>query len=122
MLARSAARAGLPRPGAPRPWHLRRLAIEGARGYYGAMDSGLFAKVLSSPEVIVTSLALIFLLPLVFFIASTRSRRRSVRVAPRPGAARLRRAAAVPAPWPGPRSAARAAPPEEKDEEPEDLA
>ena len=47
------------------------------------MDSGLFAKVLTSPEVLVVSLALIFLLPLVFFIASTRSRRRFVRVSPR---------------------------------------
>jgi len=88
------------------------------------MDSGLFAKVLSSPEVIVASLALIFLLPLVFFIASTRSRRRFVRAAPRAAAARPRRAAAAPAPAPSPgrRSAARAAPPEENDEEPEDRA
>jgi len=76
------------------------------------MDSGLFAKVLSSPEVIVTSLALIFLLPLVFFIASARSRRRFVRAAPRPAAARLKRTAAAPA----------ASRPAEKDEEPEDRA
>lgn len=61
-----------------------------ARGYYGAMDSGLFTKVLTSPEVIVTSLALILLLPLVFFIASTRSRRRLVRVSPRSSAGRVR--------------------------------
>ena len=79
------------------------------------MDSGLFAKVLSSPEVIVTSLALIFLLPVVFFIASTRSRRRFARLAPRPGS---RAAAARP-----PRKAAAPAPrPAEKDEEPEDRA
>jgi hypothetical protein len=76
------------------------------------MDSGLFAKVFSSPEVIVVSLALIFLLPLVFFIASTRSRRRLVRVGPRGPAAGSRRAAR---PAPAPR-------PEEKDEEPEDRA
>jgi hypothetical protein len=72
------------------------------------MDSGLFTKVLSSPEVIVASLALIFLLPLVFFIASTRSRRRFIR-APRPAAVRPRPAA------PAPR-------PDEDDEEPEDRA
>jgi hypothetical protein len=78
------------------------------------MDSGLFAKVFSSPEVIVASLALIFLLPLVFFIASTRSRRRFVRAGPRPAAAGARRAA-TPGPAPAPR-------PAEKDEEPEDLA
>ncbi len=71
------------------------------------MDSGLFTQVLTSPEVIVTSLALILLLPLVFFIASTRSRRRLVRVVPRSargrtgssarGAARRPSAAAAPA-------------------------
>ncbi len=58
------------------------------------MDSGLFTRVLSSPEVIVASLALILLLPLVFFIASTKSRRRLVRVVPRAGA-RTRSAAAA---------------------------
>ena len=73
------------------------------------MDSGLFAKVLSSPEVIVASLAQIFLLPLVFFIASTRSRRRFVRSTARTAAAR-------------PRLAAPARRPAEKNEEPEDQA
>ena len=53
------------------------------------MDSGLFTKVFTSPEVLAVSLALVFLLPLVFFIASTRSRRRMVRVVPR-GSGRLR--------------------------------
>ncbi|MGO9308029.1 MAG: hypothetical protein ACLQDL_03285 [Spirochaetia bacterium] len=43
------------------------------------MDSGIFVQVLSSAEVIAASLVVILLLPLVFFIASTRSRRRSVR-------------------------------------------
>ena len=36
------------------------------------MDSGVFGQVFSSWEVIVTSLILMFLLPLVFFVASTR--------------------------------------------------
>jgi len=53
------------------------------------MDSGLFTKVLTSPEVLVVSLALVLLLPLVFFIASTKSRRRLVKVVPR-GSGRLR--------------------------------
>jgi len=43
------------------------------------MDSGLYSKVFSSPEVIAASLFLILLLPLVFFIASTKSRRKLVR-------------------------------------------
>jgi hypothetical protein len=43
------------------------------------MDSGLFVQVLSSTEVIAAALFLILLLPLVFFIASTRSRKRFVR-------------------------------------------
>jgi len=42
------------------------------------MDSGLYAKVFTSTEVIAASLFLILLLPLVFFIASTKSRRRLV--------------------------------------------
>jgi hypothetical protein len=45
------------------------------------MDSGLYTKVFTSTEVIAASLFLILLLPLVFFIASTRSRRRFVRPA-----------------------------------------
>jgi hypothetical protein len=94
------------------------------------MDSGLFAKVLSSPEVIVASLALIFLLPLVFFIASTRSRRRFVRTVPRlaaprakgaaPAAARGAASAAAPSGAPAPARPPRRS--EENDEEPEDLA
>jgi hypothetical protein len=49
------------------------------RRYYDAMDSGLYTKVFTSAEVIAASLFLILLLPLVFFIASTKSRRRFVR-------------------------------------------
>ena len=91
------------------------------------MDSGLFTKVLSSPEVIVASLALIFLLPLVFFIASTRSRRRFVRAAPRAAASRTRRAAPAEARTraTGPaseRASGPAAGPGQKNEGPEDLA
>ena len=44
------------------------------------MESGLYVKVFSSVEVIVACLFLILLLPLVFFIASTKSRRRFIRV------------------------------------------
>jgi hypothetical protein len=44
------------------------------------MESGLYVQVFSSVEVIVACLFLIFLLPLVFFIASTKSRRKFVRV------------------------------------------
>jgi len=40
------------------------------------MDSGLYLSVLSSWEVIAACLFLMFLLPLVFFIASTNSRKR----------------------------------------------
>ncbi len=40
------------------------------------MDSGLYLSVFSSWEVIAACLFLMFLLPLVFFIASTSSRRR----------------------------------------------
>ena len=43
------------------------------------MESGLFVQVLTSGEVIAASLFLMLLLPLVFFIASTRSRRKFVR-------------------------------------------
>jgi hypothetical protein len=43
------------------------------------MESGLFVQVITSAEVIAAALFLIFLLPLVFFIASTRSRRKFVR-------------------------------------------
>jgi hypothetical protein len=61
------------------------------------MDSGLYTKVFTSTEVIAASLFLILLLPLVFFIASTRSRRRFTasprrsarpRVRPQPAAPR----------------------------------
>lgn len=45
------------------------------------MESGLYVQVFSSVEVIVACLFLIFLLPLVFFIASTKSRRKFVRAA-----------------------------------------
>jgi hypothetical protein len=48
------------------------------------MESGLYVQVFSSVEVIVAALFLIFLLPLVFFIASTKSRRRFVRLPARP--------------------------------------
>lgn len=40
------------------------------------MDSDLYLHVFSSWEVIATSLILMLLLPLVFFVASTRSRNR----------------------------------------------
>jgi len=40
------------------------------------MDSGLYLSIFSSWEVIAACLFLMFLLPLVFFIASTSSRRR----------------------------------------------
>jgi hypothetical protein len=40
------------------------------------MDSGLYLSIFTSWEVIVACLFLMFLLPLVFFIASTNSRRR----------------------------------------------
>jgi hypothetical protein len=43
------------------------------------MESGLFVQVFTSAEVIAASLFLILLLPLVFYIASTRSRRKFVR-------------------------------------------
>jgi len=56
------------------------------------MESGLFVQVLTSAEVIAAALFLIFLLPLVFFIASARSRRRFVR-AP----ARVKKAKPAPA-------------------------
>jgi hypothetical protein len=57
------------------------------------MESGLFVQVLTSAEVIAASLFLIFLLPLVFFIASTRSRRKFVR---NPARTRPRRPARAP--------------------------
>ena len=44
------------------------------------MESGLYLQVFTSVEVIVAALFLIFLLPLVFFIASTKSRRKFVRL------------------------------------------
>jgi hypothetical protein len=43
------------------------------------MDSGLYVQVFSSVEVIAAALFLIFLLPLVFYVASTRSRKMFVR-------------------------------------------
>ena len=47
------------------------------------MDSGVFGQVFSSWEVIATSLILILLLPLVFFVASTRAgRKKPVRLTP----------------------------------------
>jgi hypothetical protein len=53
------------------------------------MDSGLYVQVLSSTEVIAAALFMIFLLPLVFYIASTRSRKKFVRG---PSLARVKRA------------------------------
>jgi hypothetical protein len=44
------------------------------------METGLYVQVFTSVEVIVAALFLIFLLPLVFFIASTKSRRKLVRL------------------------------------------
>jgi len=68
------------------------------------MDSGLYTKVFTSTEVIVASLFLILLLPLVFFIASTKSRRTFVRP---PGIARTgKRARATGRRAPAPRPAA----------------
>ncbi|MGA2378564.1 MAG: hypothetical protein ABSG85_04590 [Spirochaetia bacterium] len=64
------------------------------------MDSGLFVQVLSSAEVIAAALFVILLLPLVFFIASTRSRRRFVRRPPRGRIAKPARRS-VEAPKPG---------------------
>jgi hypothetical protein len=52
------------------------------------MESGLYVQVFSSVEVIVAALFLIFLLPLVFFIASTKSRRRFVRLTAKPRTSR----------------------------------
>ena len=52
------------------------------------MESGLYLQVFTSVEVIVAALFLIFLLPLVFFIASTKSRRKFVRL---PAKSRTRR-------------------------------
>ena len=52
------------------------------------MESGLYVQVFSSVEVIVAALFLIFLLPLVFFIASTKSRRRFVRLPAKPRTSR----------------------------------
>ena len=47
------------------------------------MDSGVFGQVFSSWEVIATSLILILMLPLVFFVASTKARKRKpVRLSP----------------------------------------
>ena len=69
------------------------LVISGSRGYYGPMDSGLYTKVFTSTEVIAASLFLILLLPLVFFIASTKSRRRFSQPSPR--VRRARRPAAA---------------------------
>jgi hypothetical protein len=43
------------------------------------MDSGLYVQVFFSTEVIAAALFMIFLLPLVFYIASTRSRKKFVR-------------------------------------------
>ncbi|MGA2977173.1 MAG: hypothetical protein ABSF77_17845 [Spirochaetia bacterium] len=53
------------------------------------MDSGLYLHVFFSWEVIATSLILMLLLPLVFFVASTRSRNR------RPAAVRMKLAPAA---------------------------
>jgi hypothetical protein len=45
------------------------------------MESGLYLSIITSWEVIAVCLFLMFLLPLVFFVASTKSRRRiSLRV------------------------------------------
>ena len=76
------------------------------------MESGLFVQVLFSTEVIAAAFFLILLLPLVFFVASTRSRRRFVKLparvrSPKP----VRRPVEEPAdpdspPAPGPRSRA----------------
>ena len=67
------------------------------------MDSGLYIKVFSSWEVIVVSLILMLLLPLVFFVASTRSK-------PRKPAPPVRK--------PAPRKAPAAPKPPGDDEEP----
>ena len=58
------------------------------------MESGLFVQVITSAEVIATALFLILLLPLVFFIASTRSRRKFVRAPARVKKAKPSRPAA----------------------------
>jgi hypothetical protein len=47
------------------------------------MGSGVFSQVFSSWEVIATSLIILLFLPLVFFVAATRSRKKKpVRVPP----------------------------------------
>jgi hypothetical protein len=62
------------------------------------MESGQLLAILSTPEVIGASIFLMLLLPLVFFIASTRSKPR--RPAPRPAgkpAKAVKKAAEAPA-------------------------
>jgi len=88
------------------------------------MGSGLFISVFSSWEVILTALLLMFLLPLVFYVASTKSRPKKP-VSPRPPRAKVTRAqpAATPEPeaeaeedrLPGSRPR-RSGPPEPKDD------
>ncbi len=69
------------------------------------MDSGLYIKVFSSWEVIVVSLLLMLFLPLVFYVASTRSK-------PRKPAPPVRK--------PAPRKAPAAPKPSDEDIEPSD--
>jgi hypothetical protein len=63
------------------------------------MDSGLLKSVLFSWEVIAVCIALMLLLPLVFYVASTRSRRK---LAPPPFAKPLKAKPAVKPPAEGP--------------------
>jgi hypothetical protein len=63
------------------------------------MDSGLYLSIFSSWEVIAACLFLMFLLPLVFFVASTKSRRRiPLRVLRSRAPAKKRAASAPPRP------------------------
>lgn len=48
--------------------------------YYEAMDSGLLLNILSSWQVIVACIVIMFLLPIIFFLAAgRRARKRPVR-------------------------------------------
>jgi hypothetical protein len=85
------------------------------------MESGLLLGILSTPEVIGASVFLMLLLPLVFFIASTRSRPRRPVAKPAPKAPKAAKPAQeaaedddeLPAPRERPSRAAQEAGPDE---------
>jgi hypothetical protein len=64
------------------------------------MDSGLFLSIFSSWEMIGACLFVMLVLPLVFFVASTRSRRRPARRVPASHKSRTARKPAAAAPQP----------------------